>query len=192
VWTGWGGGDLEHQSSRRMLYPPPGWRNPVVRLYHGTTADAARDIVRDGVTISRRLARRDFGRGFYTTTLQRQAANWAFEVASERRARSAAVVRFDVARESLAALAMLAFVRGDFHAVDYWSFVAHCRSGATDHGLRSCTHGMYDVVAGPVAAFWSQRVAMSGSDQLSFHTAAAETALNSSARVISWARTASR
>jgi hypothetical protein len=165
----------------------------VLRLYHGTTADAARDIVRNGVAISRGTARRDFGRGFYTTTLQRQARNWAYEVAGERGAVAAAVVRLDIARDSLATLATLAFVRGDFHASDYWSFVVHCRSGATDHGRINCMHGMYDVVVGPVAAYWQQRAALYDSDQFSFHTAAAEAALNGSARVISWtSETASR
>ncbi|HEX6747760.1 MAG TPA: DUF3990 domain-containing protein [Longimicrobium sp.] len=182
---------MEQQSRSRMLYPPARWRNPVIRLYHGTTADAAREIVQSGIAISRGRDERDFGRGFYTTTLQRQARNWAFEVARESgRTRSAAVVQLDLARESLASLATLMFVRGDFHAADYWSFVVHCRNGAVDHGRTSHADGLYDVVVGPIAAFWKQRAAMSDSDQISFHTEAAEAALNSSARVISW--TASR
>lgn len=177
---------MEQQSGSRMLYPPPAWRNRDIRLYHGTTAEAARDIVRNGVTISRGLEKRDFGRGFYTTTLQRQARNWAVEIAGDRGASAAAVVRIDVARESLAMLATLAFVRGDFQASDYWSFVVHCRSGATDHGRLRPVHGMYDVVVGPVAAYWEQRAAMDDSDQFSFHTVAAEAALNGCTRVISW------
>jgi hypothetical protein len=180
------GGEMEQQSESRMLYPPPAWTNPVLRLYHGTTADAARDIVQNGVTISRGLDKRDFGLGFYATTLQRQARNWAVQVAKQRAAPAAAVVRIDLVRESLAALATLAFVRGDFQASDYWSFVVHCRSGATDHGRVRPVHGMYDVVVGPVAAYWEQRAAMDDSDQFSFHTVAAEAALNRSARVISW------
>ncbi|HQU46008.1 MAG TPA: hypothetical protein PK867_24560, partial [Pirellulales bacterium] len=39
--------------------------------------------------------------------------------------------------------------------------------------------GWYDVVSGPVAAFWDQRVAMLGADQIGFHTMDAVTVLNS-------------
>ncbi len=40
--------------------------------------------------------------------------------------------------------------------------------------------GWYDVVSGPVAAFWDQRVAMQDSDQFSFHTRAAVAVLRDS------------
>jgi hypothetical protein len=176
---------MEQQSESGMLYPPPLWRNRAIRLYHGTTLEDAEVILAEGVAVERGAVRRDFGRGFYTTTLQRQARNWAVDVTKERGSSAAAVVRIDVARESLAMLETLAFVRGDFQASDYWSFVVHCRSGDADHGLRSA-QGMYDVVIGPVAAYWKQRATMDDSDQFSFHTVAAEAALNDSSRVISW------
>lgn len=175
-----------NEPDRRMVYPPTPWSNPVLRLYHGTTAEFAREIVRSGALVARGRDERDFGRGFYTTTNPRQAKTWAYEVAGNRGSKRAAVVRFDVDRELLAPLETLAFVRGDFDASDYWSFVVHCRGGAADHGRISRAGGLYDVVVGPVVAFWTQRLAIWGSDQISFHTAAAEAALNSSSRAITW------
>ena len=173
-------------SARAMLYPPQPWTNSTVRLYHGTTLDDARVIAEEGAVIARGLHGRDFGRAFYTTTLERQARTWAFEVTQDRGREFAAVVRFDVEREALATLETLAFVRGDFNAEDYWSFVVHCRSGGTDHARIRRSHGHYDVVIGPVVAFWTQRLTISGSDQISFHTEASEAALNTSRRSISW------
>jgi hypothetical protein len=173
-------------SARAMLYPPQPWTNSVVRLYHGTTFDDARVITEEGAVIARGSADRDFGRAFYTTTLERQARTWAFKVAQDRGHELAAVVRFDIDCETLAMLETLAFVRGDFDADEYWSFVVHCRSGGTDHARIQRSHGLYDVVIGPVVAFWRQRLTISGTDQISFHTEASESALNSSRRSISW------
>jgi hypothetical protein len=96
------------------------------------------------------------------------------------------VVGVDVDRDQLARLDHLAFVRGEPEAEDYWSFVIHCRSGAPDHGRAAHPSRFYDVVIGPVSAFWQQRLAIAGSDQISFHTDAAERVLNSSERVVSW------
>lgn len=172
-------------SRERMLYPPGRWSNSVLRLYHGTTRDHARAIAEGGASVTRGRAARDFGSGFYTTTLERQARSWAYEVARDRMS-PAAVVRFDVDREAFASLATLAFVRGDFDANDFWSFVVHCRIGGRGHARFARADTLYDVVIGPVAAFWTQRSTIWGSDQISFHTPAAEAALNSSPRVISW------
>jgi hypothetical protein len=93
-----------------------------------------------------------------------------------------AVVELTVSRDDWAQLETLAFVRGDFAADDFWSFVHHCRSGATDHGRRVALRPFYDVVYGPVAAFWNQRMSIGGSDQISFHTSDADLVLNRSPR----------
>jgi hypothetical protein len=167
-----------------MLYPPPRWSNAPVRLYHGTTERDARAIIAGEVSVTGR-DKTDFGPGFYTTTLERQARTWAHRRAGNRAHTPSAVVAIDVDREALASLEILAFVRGDYDAEDFWSFVMHCRSGAMDHG-RAAAHGQYDVVAGPVSAMWAQRLAIQGVDQVSFHTRAAERVLNSSRRFVSW------
>lgn len=143
-------------------------------------------MIADGVDVSLGQTSTDFGPGFYTTTLERQAQNWAYQLAQARPGETAAVVAVDVDRDGLAWLDTLAFVRGDFYAEDYWSFVVHCRSGAGDHRRVGQPEELFDLVVGPVTSFWRQRVAMDGADQVSFHTAAAETVLNSSPRVVSW------
>lgn len=161
-----------------MLNAPPVWSNQRLRVYHGTLHAHATTIRRSGVQLSRGQTRKDFGAGFYTTTVEWQARNWAW-VLSERAAESRpAVLAFEIDRDALAGLQWLAFVRGDADADDFWSFVVHCRLGANHHAREARTR--YDVVIGPVAAIWRQRVSMQGADQISFHTAAAEQLLNSS------------
>jgi hypothetical protein len=98
----------------------------------------------------------------------------------------AVVLRFRVRRYSLAKKRLAAFERGidgllgmtfalgDYANEDYWSLVQHCRQSTT---VRLHDHGRppkrwYDIVAGPVSAFWTQRVAMADADQVSFHTKA--------------------
>jgi hypothetical protein len=100
-----------------------------------------------------------------------QAKSWAWLLANAGRTpRQGAVVELTVHRDDLAQLQTLAFVRGHYSADDYWSFVFHCRQGASDHGRSGVNGGLYDAVYGPVAAFWMQRVAMADSEQISFHT----------------------
>lgn len=169
-----------------MLYPPPPWTNAPVRLYHGTVKAHASAIIAGGVKIALGRSGTDFGPGFYTTTLERQAQTWAFQLARQRKASHAAVVAIDVDRNALATLETLVFVRGDFDAEDFWSLVVHCRSGTKDHARGVSGAGAYDVVAGPVASFWQQRLTIHGVDQMSFHTPAAENVLNSGKRGISW------
>ena len=131
--------------------------------------------------MSRGRTRTDFGPGFYTTTLLRQAHTWAAEIAASKVGTKPAVIEITVRREDLAQLETLAFARGDFHADDYWSLVHHCRKGAMDHG-RVLPKTYYDLVYGPVAAFWNQRMTIADADQVSFHTTNAEAILNKSVR----------
>jgi hypothetical protein len=170
-----------------MISPPPPWTNQPVELYHGTVLSHARVIVRKGVQVVRGRLGTDFGRGFYTTTQLLQAQSWALATSMRIRGSIAAVVRLQVDRESLASLEALAFVGGNHGADDFWSLVVHCRNGAPDHA-RPDPHRFYDVVYGPVAAFWQQRVAMLGADQISFHTSLAEVKLQASTRSIVWSR----
>jgi hypothetical protein len=165
-----------------IVFPPPPWTNQDVRLYHGTTDQHAAAILSGPVKCSLGRPYRDFGPGFYTTTLLTQAHTWAAEVALTIPGATPAVIELTVAREDLAQLDTLAFVRGDFSADDFWSFVHYCRVGATDHGRGGTRGPYYDVVYGPVAAFWNQRSTISGADQISFHTPAADLLLNRSPR----------
>jgi hypothetical protein len=131
----------------------------------------------------------DFGRGFYTSTVRRQARNWAWKrfrllLPSQRRADRPVVIRLRVPLDRLARLDSLQFVLGEYDHDRFWSLVHHCRA-STPRAVRSHARpgrrppdDWYDVVSGPVAAFWEQRVAMLGSDQFSFHTARAARVLN--------------
>jgi hypothetical protein len=167
-----------------VAYPPPLWKKQNIILYHGTIEASAKAIAMHGVNVRLGRTHTDFGPGFYTTTLRRQAVMWAFQTAALR-ALPAAVLRIVVSRKALAGVETLAFVRGDFNARDFWSFVHHCRRGAPHHN-RFGTAKFYDVVYGPVAAFWGQRAIVYGADQISFHTAAAAKCLKR--RNMSWSK----
>lgn len=154
------------------------WGNPPFRLYHGTLEANARSIVSVGVSVARGRPGTDFGPGFYTTSDPEVAREWAWRLESKRHRRRTAVVAADLDRDSLASLSWLSFVRGDEDADDFWRFVASCRRGALHHG-RSAPTPLYDAVMGPVVAILNQRVCVVDTDQISFHTPAAQAVLNS-------------
>lgn len=195
-------------ASKEVLpqYKAPDWassRSESVVLWHGTTS-VAREGVERRIDLTKCAADTDFGRGFYTTTLERQAKLWAWEQFAKWKEQhppgalmNPVVMRFRVRRfatskeprrpaeRGLDSLSSLHFVRGGFENEEFWSLVQHCRSSrAADartgrkavlrgHKRGTRGRGWYDVVSGPVAAFWDQRVAMQDSDQFSFHTPAA-------------------
>jgi hypothetical protein len=158
-------------ASNPVIYPPTIWANQDIVLYHGTLDSFVSSIVNGPIRTSFGRTYTDFGPGFYTTTLFRQAHTWGAQIAASRPGSSPAVVELQISRSDLATLQTLAFIRGDFHA-----------DGATDHGRTAPLAPYYDVVYGPVAAFWNQRMSIADADQISFHTAAAEAVLNNSAR----------
>jgi hypothetical protein len=158
----------------------PVWHNQDLLLYHGTL-DTHVVSINAGINLGLGRVRADFGQGFYTTTVEGQARSWARKMLQRSllmpRPRPA-VIRFTVRRDDLAGPASLWFVRGVQRAVDYWSLVAHCRTGGAAHG-RAANPGWYDIVIGPVAgARWRRRVIIPNSDQVSFHTAGAVQILN--------------
>jgi hypothetical protein len=169
-----------------ILYPARAWqpaRSRFVSLYHGCTGDDRLNMEANGIQVSGCRVDTDFGRGFYMTTLRRQARQWAwiryYSPGVRRSGNQPVILRFLVEREVLGKCCSLQFVRGDFNSLDFWSLVQHCRSSTTSSirhherstGSRTATSGdWYDTVSGPVAAFWDPRVAMQGADQLSFHT----------------------
>jgi hypothetical protein len=178
-------------------FPPPTWTHQPIVLYHGTLTSHADDITKKGINLKCCKSYTDFGRGFYTTTSLIQAQSWAWHLAAASHTSTSSlalpaqsVVMFTVDREALGELLTLAFVRGDWYAEDYWSLVFHCRSGLPGHGLpkkkpsfyhdQKKHESYYDVVYGPIAAFWPQRSAMHDSDQISFHTDKAVNLLNNS------------
>jgi len=163
-------------------YPPPRWTNLETVLYHGTLDRYAGMIAAGRIQVRFGKTHRDFGPGFYTTTDQRQAHSWAIQLAEQLPGTAPAVVELKVDRDRLAGLDVLGFVRGDFTADDYWSFVHYCRNGAANHARVAPLNPFYDAVYGPVAAFWNQRMIVANADQISFHTARAEGLLNGGRR----------
>jgi hypothetical protein len=155
---------------------PKPWTNQNVLLYHGTL-DVHVASIRAGVNPALGRAATDFGRGFYTTTVERQARSWAFGLSRRRAGTRPAVVRFDVPRDDLAGLESIWFVRGSPDAEDFWSLVVYCRTGGVAHA-RAKAAGWYDVAVGPIAAAWKRRLLKADADQISFHTTAAAKVLD--------------
>jgi hypothetical protein len=116
----------------------------------------------------------------YTTTALRWAELWAQQVAVDlMRSGPPVIIAFEVELDRPARLELLTFIRGDFEAESFWGFVRRCREDDVDHG-RVVNGGWYDVVVGPVTAFWRQRAALPQYDQFSFHTQAAVSVLDTS------------
>lgn len=187
-----------------ILNAAPDWEphlSEFVTLWHGCTVSDKNDVERHGIDVTKSAVDTDFGQGFYTTTLERQARHWAWErfyVWQDRNPTATGnqpvVLRFRVRRYSvkprdrvgsldlnagLDELLSLQFVRGDYDHEDYWSLVQHCRRSipadlitgqpAVVNNHQRPSADWYEMVSGPVAAFWTQRVAIIGADQFSFH-----------------------
>lgn len=188
----------DEERTMAILNPAPSWqsRSTDVVLWHGCTSYDVPSL-QGGIDPMKGRIDTDFGRGFYTTTISRQARHWAWNryydlLYKSRRPGSGPLqpmlVEFRVPRHELASLSCLAFGPGDYDNQDYWSLVQHCRqsgplgsSAIVNHhfGPRSlCPGDWYDIVCGPVSAFWEQRAAMQSADQVSFHTYDAAVVLN--------------
>jgi hypothetical protein len=169
-----------------VLHPAPPWQPALSDyqiLWHGCTALDKNGIEKSGIDLTRCAVDSDFGRGFYTTTLERQARQWAWGRFYDWQAKNPTgtgnqpvVLRFRVPRYTAATpgldqLLSLEFVRGVYDNEEFWSLVQHCRSSipASPNNHRHPKTGWYQLVSGPVAAFWKQRVAMDDADQFSFH-----------------------
>lgn len=157
------------------------WTNGPLILYHGTTDGAAAAISKPsrgwphGIDFAFCKPLRDFGKGFYLTTVLKQAESWADwkfqQYPKFKRAACSTVLRFEVDRDQLAPLLSLCFVtEGAGPNSDYWDFVQHCRKRRSTHLLQGDKN--YDVVFGPVS-LGRQRFVIKDADQVSFHTEAA-------------------
>jgi Protein of unknown function (DUF3990) len=159
------------------------WTNQDLELFHGCADAALQPINPAGIgtggsphniqlSVCRPLT--DFGRGFYTTTWEHQAKEWANQQTRRLRTRGsvavAIVLRFQVARDRLAALEDLVFTRD---TAEFYDLVQDCRSGVPPHGRAPAKNPRssvaYDLVYGPVS-LWQQRLVIKDCDQISFHT----------------------
>ncbi len=156
----------------------PEWTNGPLELYHGTHLKFAESIMSGGIDVSRSRPRTAFGRGFYTTTSLQIAQLWSKQVSLRAGESASAIVRVQIDRPTLSQLASLCFVRHSMEAKEYWSFVQHCRRGLPHH---PSTLDFYDIVYGPIARLWagpSKSSTFVDSDQISFHSGAAQAMLN--------------
>lgn len=159
-------------------------------LYHGCTAVDQANIVKSGIDLSQCRVDTDFGRGFYTTTVEYQAEQWAWNRLYATGIKSTpmnhpVILKFRVDRHQLSKLRQVSFVHADPTKDDFWSIVQHCRQSTSkkirDHqGPVAQPDGTrwYDIVCGPVAAFCLQKFALQDADQISFHTDQAIKLLN--------------
>lgn len=148
------------------------WNNGSLTVYHGTVGPYARDILANGVSLTRCAPRTVFSTGFYTTRILEQAVRFANHRYAELQndyvrlggfnPENAVVVEFSVQLDGLGGLDTLAFVQP---TTDWIEFVNHCRVPSYGHkGLGR----FYDAVYGPVSATLS--VAVAREEQLSFHS----------------------
>src|SRR2546426_6886353 len=96
---------------RLSRLPHGPWRNKDLVLYHGTIEKYRASIVH-GIDVTRGRVDLDFGQGFYTTTFERQAVSWAWIKSQREPGSTPVVLRFQVARDSLAQLESMWFIRG--------------------------------------------------------------------------------
>ena len=96
-----------------LPFSPPPWDGERVTLSHGTLETAVPSILSE-VDLRFAQANLNFGRGFHTTTLLRQAISWGHRLARRSGGvQRPAVVAFDVRVDELVRLDVLAFVRGE-------------------------------------------------------------------------------
>jgi hypothetical protein len=160
-----------------VMYVPQ-WSNQDLDLFHGTILSHAQTIIQSGVDVTKSRSDCDFGTGFYCTTAERLARRRALDK-SAAIGQPPAIVHLKVPRSLLANLSTLSFVRGERDALDFWSVVHFFRNGAAQlTGITLATLFPYDVAFGPIV-LWKTQQPMSRSDQVSFHTEAAQQLLNS-------------
>ena len=152
------------------------WSNGALTLYHGTNDASATAILSAGASLAFGRSYPDFGRGFYTTTYEHQARQWANQrVRLLAGPAIATVIAFTVDRTALGQRLHLAFVAD---TADFYDLVQFSRTGSTPpHGCNPC----YDVVYGPVS-LWPQTLVIKDCDQISFHTASGLGVLSGAAR----------
>jgi hypothetical protein len=161
-------------------------------LFHGCLREQAVQILKDGLEPHKGRVDADFGQGFYTTSSRSQAEHWGYlknkRIPFMDRTnidKQAVVLWCRVDRSELAKLHTLVFLRGDAQAEEFWSFVLHCRSSPTHpapiahhHERVPAGNDWYDMVCGPLTAFFDQPGIVQNADQFSFHTQKAFDILN--------------
>ena len=139
------------------------WVNGPLTVFHGTDNLSATSIRLHGINPGRFRRQTDFGIGFYVTTVQHQAEQWANQRCRRTPGTAnAEVLEYSLSRAQIEALVHLCFTLDDG---DFYEFVAYCRSGLGNHGPTRMRP--YDLVYGPVS-LWPQLLAVADCDQILF------------------------
>ncbi|MDR0730550.1 MAG: DUF3990 domain-containing protein [Treponema sp.] len=101
-------------------------------IYHGS------NVAFDKVSLDFAKDRRDFGRGFYTTVIREQAADWAEIICGRYKTRTAYLYEYEF---SLNGLAIKSFKNVSKEWLDF----------IVENRIRGGTQHTFDVVTGPVA-----------------------------------------
>lgn len=104
-----------------------------VMIYHGTVADF------DEIELHKSKNKRDFGRGFYTTVLEKQAKEWAYRKSLRDKKSTYYVYRYAFAQDEVLNIKYF-----DALNKEWLEFIKENRiKGGTQHS--------FDIVIGPVA-----------------------------------------
>ncbi len=88
-------------ASTPIGFPVPAWIKQDIVVYHGTVDSFAPVVEKGVIQVSLGRTHTDFGPGFYTTTLLRQAHTWAAEIAASKAGTKPAVIEITILREDL-------------------------------------------------------------------------------------------
>ena len=169
------------------------WRNPPLRVFHGTDIDSANAMIKVvRLPAPTRAGGWDFGQGVYFSASRDAAEEWAASRAVRRRS-DAQVVEILVSRSGFGALRSIAFLdppRVCDPTNPFWQYVNFCRS-RTDSGRPEPSPSdadPYDIAIGPVVFGLEQSAPYIESRtrprafQICFKTKAAVDLLNDSRR----------
>lgn len=104
-------------------------------LYHGSITEVSNP------SLEKSIARRDFGKGFYLTSDQKLAKEWAIKKKNKLSSSKAIVNKYEFPDEKINKLQVLKFKKAD---KDWFTFVAYNR---TNDRIENIKH---DIVIGPV------------------------------------------
>lgn len=135
----------------------------------------AGSILRTGPDLSRSRLSLDFGAGFYVTTRETRALEWAL-VAADLSGDLPAVMCWDIGCDELASAPKLAFAEAGRSASAFWDFVRLNRRVKQVH--RKPPLGYFDIVIGPASQNHRSKIPVPEMDQVSFHTASGLSLLN--------------
>ena len=107
-------------------------------LYHGSNVEVVTPLVGVG------RENLDFGKGFYLTSIRKQAMDWADLVASRRGRDSKGIVSVYHFDREQAIIDGVKFKIFDTYDMEWLEYVIKCRKG-------TMTYAQYDVIEGGVA-----------------------------------------